>query len=89
MPAAPTVMSTSGFCSLKSSAAASAKGCTVDEPSMVILPERPLAESLLADAESSLLSSLPHAATPRASTALAPAANSHCLEITCLGLLLS
>ena len=45
VPAAPTVMLTSGFSSLNSSAAASANGCTVDEPSMVIEPERPLAVS--------------------------------------------
>ena len=45
VPAAPTVMSTSGFCSLKSSAAASLKGCTVLEPSILMLPESPLGVS--------------------------------------------
>ena len=80
VPAAPTVISTSEFSSLKSSAAASANGCTVDEPSMVIVPERS-PPPLLLDPLSSP-SSEPHAATPNASTALAPAANSHCLGIT-------
>ena len=42
VPAAPTVMLTSGFSSANSSAAASANGCTVLEPSMAMLPDRPL-----------------------------------------------
>ena len=42
VPAAPTVMFTSGLSWLNSSAAASANGCTVLEPSIEIEPERPL-----------------------------------------------
>src|SRR3712207_7638478 len=38
VPEVPTVTCTSGFSSLNSSAAASANGATVDEPSMAILP---------------------------------------------------
>ena len=83
VPAAPTVMSTFGLSWLKSSAAASVNGCTVLEPSIVILPERSVAVPLSALVEDELLlSSEPHAATPRARTALMPAASSHCLEIT-------
>jgi hypothetical protein len=40
VPAAPTVTFTSGFSSANSSAAASANGCTVLEPSIEISPER-------------------------------------------------
>ena len=43
VPLAPTEMSTSGFSSLKSSAAASANGATVLEPSMAIVPDTALA----------------------------------------------
>ena len=79
VPAAPTVMLTSEFSSLKSSAAASANGCTVLEPSIEIEPERPLAES-----PSLLLSSSspPHAATPKARTRPALTASNHFLRIT-------
>ena len=58
---------TSGFSSLKSSAAASVKGATVDEPSIAIEPLRP--PSPLEDdcPEPLLSSSSPHAATPKAS----------------------
>ena len=38
VPDVPTVICTSGFSSLNSSAAASANGATVDEPSIAILP---------------------------------------------------
>src|SRR3954470_4902081 len=62
VPEEPTVIFTFGLSSLKSSAAACANGSTVLEPSRAILPER----SLLPPPPP--LSSLPHAATPSAST---------------------
>ena len=40
VPDVPTVIWTSGFSSLKSSAAACVNGATVEEPSMAILPDR-------------------------------------------------
>ena len=39
VPDVPTVICTSGFSSLNSSAAACVNGATVEEPSMAILPE--------------------------------------------------
>src|SRR4051812_16089875 len=71
VPEMPTVTWTSGCSSLNSSAAASANGPTVDEPSMAILPlNSPSPE----DDEALLalvlpLSSSPHAATPNAISA--------------------
>ncbi len=88
VPAAPTVMFTSGLSWLKSSAAASANGCTVLEPSIVIEPERPVTVPPPLVDEVVVLSSPPHAAAPRASAMLAPTTGSHFLEITWMGLLL-
>src|SRR4051812_7480033 len=69
VPDEPTVIFTLGLSSLNSSAAACAKGRTVLEPSRVILPER-----FLSPPPPPPLSSLPHAATPKASAMAAPAA---------------
>ncbi len=67
VPEVPTVICTSGFSSLNSSAAACANGATVEEPSMAILPDRsPPPPPPLPEAE--LSSSPPQAATPSAST---------------------
>jgi hypothetical protein len=71
VPEVPTVICTSGFSSLNSSAAACANGATVEEPSMAILPdsspppEPP--EPELPEAVPS--SSSPHAPSPSASAA--------------------
>ena len=64
VPEEPTVIFTFGLSSLKSSAAACAKGRTVLEPSMAIVPERFWSPP----PPPPLLSSSPHAATPTAST---------------------
>src|SRR5829696_5589543 len=74
VPEVPTVIFTSGYSSLNSSAAASANGATVDEPSIAIWPlmspppsvEASVVEPPLPAASPS--SSSPHAATPSAST---------------------
>src|SRR3954451_8686434 len=63
VPEEPTVIFTFGLSSLKSSAAACANGRTVLEPSRAILPDRSPPPP-----PPPLSSSLPHAATPRAST---------------------
>ena len=86
VPAAPTVMLTSGFSSLKSSAAAWANGSTVLDPSIEIVPER---SPPVSPPPSVVESSSPQAATPRARTALEPTASSHFLEITGMVLLLT
>src|SRR4051812_8720880 len=67
VPDSPTVIFTFGFCCWNCSAAAWAKGKTVLDPSMAILPDR----FLPLDPDALLLSD-PHAAAPSARTA-APA----------------
>ena len=73
VPEMPTVTCTSGFSSLNSSAAASANGPTVDEPSIAICPltSPPPDDGLLGGgaALAAPSSSSPHAATPNASGA--------------------
>ena len=69
VPDVPTVICTSGFSSWNSSAAASANGATVEEPSIAIVPDSSPPPS---DAAASLppplgSSSSPQAATPNAS----------------------
>src|SRR3712207_2516479 len=74
VPDAPTVNLTPGFSSLKSSVAASAKGKTVDEPSMAIVPVSPSSD----EPEPPLPpSSPPHAATPSASAHATASAGIH------------
>jgi hypothetical protein len=82
VPAAPTVILTSGFSWLKSSAAAWANGSTVDEPSIEIEPERSVGVSPPFAVASPPLSSSPQAATPNASTIPATKTGSPLREIT-------
>src|SRR6187397_303393 len=78
VPAVPTVTLTPGFAAWNSSAIASVRGPTVLDPSMRMEPDRsPLPA---ADDSSSLL---PHAATPKASTATEATTMSH-LELVTL-----
>ena len=81
VPDWPTVIFTSGFSSLNSSAAAWANGKTVEEPSIAIVPRQsPSAEDRCRRRWRSSSSS-PHAATPKAeraaSTAISESMSSH------------
>src|SRR5687767_716300 len=70
VPDAPVVIRTPGFSSLKSSAAASANGKTVEEPSTAIEPESsppPEDPSAVPEPEVPDSSSSPQAAAPNAS----------------------
>jgi hypothetical protein len=67
VPEVPTVICTSGFSSLNSSAAACANGATVEEPSMAILPDRPSPEPPPELPEAVPSSEPPQAVAPSAS----------------------
>ena len=80
VPETPTVIWTSGFSSLNSSAAASANGPTVDEPSIAIWPETsPPVDAFCVVSVlpplPAVSSSSPHAATPSASAPVTASAS--------------
>src|SRR5688500_9041618 len=79
VPEVPTVICTSGCSSLNSSAAACANGATVDDPSMLILPESCSPPDSLCAADPPpaavlVSSSSPQAVTPNARAPAATAA---------------